>query len=111
MPWRRARAARRLACSASMRPFSLLLAVAAGALIAGCGGNDDSDRPPPQPAPTAQPQDFPKPAAGSNLQDLINRYQRGPNLAPSVSLLNRGADRFGFALFDDARKQLGGAAV
>jgi hypothetical protein len=94
-----------------MRPFWLLLTLLAGALIAGCGGDNDSDRPPPQPEPTAKAADFPKPASGANLQQLVDRYPRGPNLAPSVSILNPGTDRVGFALFDDSRTQLGGADV
>jgi hypothetical protein len=35
----------------------------------------------------------------------------GPILAPSVSLLHKGVDRYGFALFDTARKQITGAEV
>ena len=36
---------------------------------------------------------------------------QGPVLAPSVSLLHKGHNRFGFALFDTARKQITGAQV
>ena len=36
---------------------------------------------------------------------------QGPVLAPSVSLLHKGVNRFGFALFDTARKQITGAEV
>ncbi|MEN3279824.1 MAG: hypothetical protein V7607_964 [Solirubrobacteraceae bacterium] len=35
----------------------------------------------------------------------------GPVLAPSVSLLHKGRNRFGFALFDTAKKQITGAQV
>ena len=36
---------------------------------------------------------------------------QGPILAPSVSLLHKGINRYGFALFDTARKQITGAEV
>ena len=36
---------------------------------------------------------------------------QGPVLAPSVSLLHKGVNRYGFALFDTARKQITGAEV
>jgi hypothetical protein len=95
-----------------MRPSSLLLGLLAGALIAGCGGDDGSDRPPPQPAPTAKVADFPRPPAGANLQELVERYPRGANLGITVSLLDPGrSNRVAFVLLDDARTQLGGAAV
>ena len=47
------------------------------------------------------------------LQDLQASASEGPILAPAVSLLHSGAtpNRFGFALFDSARKQLTGAQV
>jgi len=79
--------------------------------VAGCGGGDDvSSTPPPEPAPTAKPADFPS-AAGKTLQDLQEDASQGPVLAPSVSLLYKGPNRYGFALFDSARKQVPGAQV
>ena len=36
---------------------------------------------------------------------------QGPVLAPSVSLLHKGTNRYGFALFDTARKQVTSPAV
>ena len=78
----------------------------------GCGssGSDDS-MPPAQPQPTAQPADFPA-ATGKSLNDLAAMAEtKGPVLAPSVSILTKGTNRFGFALFDTARKQITGAAV
>jgi hypothetical protein len=94
------------------RPLSSLLALlAAGALIAGCGGSDKPNRPPPQPEPTGQPADFPS-AGGKTLNDLASMADgQGPVLAPSVSLLHKGVNRYGFALFDTARKQITGAEV
>jgi hypothetical protein len=86
--------------------------LAAGTLLAGCGGGSDkSDSPPPQPEPTGQPADFPA-ATGKTLNDLASMADgQGPVLAPSVSLLHKGVNRYGFALFDTARKQITGAEV
>jgi hypothetical protein len=85
--------------------------LAAGTLVAGCGGSDKPDRPPPQPEPTGQPADFPA-ATGKTINDLASMADgKGPILAPSVSLLHKGVNRYGFALFDSARKQITGAEV
>jgi hypothetical protein len=94
------------------RPLSFLVALfAAGTLVAGCGGSNKPDRPPPQPEPTGQPADFPS-ASGKSLNDLASMADgQGPILAPSVSLLHKGVNRYGFALFDSARKQITGAEV
>lgn len=97
-------------------PGRTVVAALAGASLlftaAGCGGSDSSSStPPPQPEPTASAEAFPPASGLTNLQDLVDRYPQGPNLAVSVSLLQPGTDRVGFALFDDARKQLGNAAV
>jgi hypothetical protein len=80
-------------------------------LAAGCGGSDKTDTPPPQPEPTGQPADFPT-ANGKTVDDLASMAQgKGPVLAPSVSILHKGSNRFGFALFDTARKQITGTEV
>ena len=94
------------------RPLPFLVALlAAGALVAGCGGSNKPDRPPPQPEPTGQPADFPS-SSGKTLNDLASMADgQGPILAPSVSLLHKGVNRYGFALFDTARKQITGAEV
>jgi hypothetical protein len=94
------------------RPLPFLLALlAAGALLAGCGGSDKPDRPPPQPEPTGQPADFPS-ATGKTVDDLASMADgKGPVLAPSVSVLHKGVNRYGFALFDTAHKQITGAEV
>jgi hypothetical protein len=86
-----------------------LLAVAA--LAAGCGGSNKPDAPPPQPEATGRPADFPS-ANGKTADDLASMAQgSGPVLAPSVTILHKGTNRFGFALFDTARKQITGAEV
>jgi hypothetical protein len=94
------------------RPLLWILApLFAAALVAGCGGGKHDDSPPPQPEPTGQPADFPS-AEGKSFDDLASMAQgKGPVLAPSVSLLHKGKNRFGFALFDTARKQIAGAEV
>jgi hypothetical protein len=88
-----------------------LAALAVSALAAGCGSsNGGASEPPAQPQPTARPEDFPA-ASGKTLPEVINGLPKGPVLAPSVSVLDKGRDRVGFALFDVAGKQLSGAAV
>ncbi len=88
------------------------LVLAAALVAAGCGGSSDDSAPPaPQPEPTARPAGFPS-ARGKSVADLQAEVgQEGPILAPSVSLLAKGRNRFGFALFDTARKQITGAQV
>ena len=77
----------------------------------GCGGSKNDDSPPPQPEPTGQPADFPA-ANGKSFDDLASMAEgKGPVLAPSVSLLHKGKNRFGFALFDTAHKQITGVEV
>ncbi|MEA2255944.1 MAG: hypothetical protein QOG35_1989 [Solirubrobacteraceae bacterium] len=90
-------------------PFALLLVVAAS--VAACGSSDRVQAPPPQPAASGKPTDFPD-AAGRSMDDLLRMADgQGPILEPSVSLLKRGVNRYGFALFDSARKQITGAQV
>ena len=94
------------------RRLSFLVSLlAAGLLAAGCGSSNQTSSPPPQPAPTGRPADFPG-ANGKTVDDLASTAQgQGPVLAPSVSILHKGANRFGFGLFDTARKQITGAEV
>lgn len=54
--------------------------------------------------------DFPQ-AAGRTLAELRQDSQEGLILAPSVSVLQPGTNRYGFAVFDAARKQVAGAPV
>jgi hypothetical protein len=73
-------------------------------LFAGCGGDDgegggDGDQ------PIGQKTDFPT-ASGRTLKELRAGVGAGPVLAPTVSLLRPGENRYGFALFDRARKQI-----
>jgi hypothetical protein len=97
----------------SSRLLILVLALAVPvALAAGCGSSSGggNETAPAQPQPTAKAEDFPQ-AHGGTLPDLIANLPSGPQLAPSVSLLEKGTNRIGFALFDNAGKQLSGAGV
>jgi hypothetical protein len=81
------------------------------AALAGCGGGDGSaDAPPPAPRPSAAPQDFPRPGSRT-LDEVRTMAEGGPILAPAVSVLRPGTNRFSFVLFDSARKALAGASV
>jgi hypothetical protein len=97
--------------------MSMLLALAVPlALAAGCGsggggGDDAAATAPAQPQPTVKKEDFPPTSGGRTLPDLVQNLPAGPQLAPSVSLLDKGTNRVGFALFDNAGKQLAGAGV
>jgi hypothetical protein len=94
------------------RAFSRLLPIVlTGGLLAGCGGSSNGGSPPPQPEPTGRPADFPA-GNGKTVDDLASMAQgQGPVLAPSVSIVHKGVNRFGFGLFDTARKEIAGAQV
>jgi hypothetical protein len=95
------------------RPMPLVLCLVALALawaIVGCGGGDDSDEPPAAPPPTANVENFPK-ADGESYNDLFGKVPEGPILAPTVSVLEKGDNRFAFALFDRAKNMLTGSEV
>jgi hypothetical protein len=95
------------------RLVPVLLVSACTLAVAACGGggdgSDSGGATPAQPA-SAKAEDFP-PSAGKTLPDIIANLPEGPVLAPSVSLLDKGSNRVGFALFDTAGKQLSGADV
>jgi hypothetical protein len=83
-------------------------ALLACVLLAGCGGDDDDSAAPP---PAAKAEDFPS-AQGKTLAQLRAELGNGgPVLAPSVSQLTTGDNRFGFGLFDRSRAQIADAAV
>jgi hypothetical protein len=97
------------------RRLLLLVALSVGLLVvAGCGSSDDGGdsnaNTPAQPQPAANREKFP-PTQGRTLPDIIGNLPAGPVLAPSVSVLDKGSNRIGFALFDTAGKQLSGADV
>lgn len=84
--------------------------LALAAAYAGCGSSGESDQPA-KPPPKASPADFPS-AKGKNILQLRKEIGKGgPVLAPSVSVLRPGTNRFGFGLFDTARAQIADAAA
>jgi hypothetical protein len=88
-----------------------LALLAAAAQVAGCGVWSKPDTPPSQLAPTGQPADLPS-ASGKTLNDLASMADgQGPLLAPSVPIVHKGNNRYGFGLFDTAREQITGAEV
>src|SRR3954453_19905777 len=76
-----------------------------------CGGPRGAQAPPPQPEPTARPADFPR-ARGKTLDDLKAESGRSLVFTPTtVTALRKGMNRYGFALYDVAGKQVTGAQV
>jgi hypothetical protein len=94
------------------RPLSLIIVAlgTAALLAAGCGSEDTDPAPPAQPEPTGQPTDFPT-AKGRSLATLNAEAGRSLVFTPSVRSLRKGTNRFGFALYDVAGKQITGASV
>ena len=92
------------------RLSAVLLIAAALAAASGCGSDGD-EATAPAPSPTARAEDFPTAKGKATLGQLIKGVRQGPQLAPSVSALYPGRNRFGFALFDQGGKQINGAAV
>ena len=97
--------------------LALVLAPSLALVIvaAGCGGADEPQKVAttsraPAASVAATPQDFPSPR-GRSLAELRQGMQDGLILAPSVSVLQPGTNRYAFALFDVARKQVSGAPV
>ncbi len=97
-----------------LRAPLILAVVAFGLLISGCsdssGGGDSATTAGSATTDMPQAADFPK-AKGKRLSELREGLQGGVVLAPSVSIVERGKNRYGFALFDAARKQIAGAPV
>jgi len=87
----------------------VLLAFAAAALAAGCGGSSSKSSSTPTTF-TSSARDFPS-AQGRTLGQIIHGLPTGPVLAPSMSVVTAGVNRFGFALFSVDRKQIVGPPV
>jgi hypothetical protein len=92
-----------------MRSARLVVIAALAAVLSSCGsddgaGSDMGSAPPKVPSVTQ----FPKPR-GRTIEQVSADAQAGPVLAPSVSVLVPGKNRFGFGLFDRARKQISDA--
>jgi hypothetical protein len=93
-----------------MRLVTLIAVAALAVAVSSCGGSGgnsvaDVGVPPKVPSVTQ----FPK-VRGRTMTELAANVQAGPVLAPSVSLLTPGTNRFGFGLFDRSRKQITDAA-
>jgi hypothetical protein len=108
---------RRLHCRLVRRSLAVLLVLAGGLAPAGCGGSGPTTATAPLPAAasagttaSATRVSFPS-AGGKLLSELRSGVPEGLALAPSVSVLQPGVNRYGFALFDAARKQVAGAPV
>jgi hypothetical protein len=89
-----------------MRLVTLMVTAALAVAVTSCGGGGDDSAnvgttPPKVPSVTQ----FPK-VKGRTMTQLAANVQAGPVLAPSVSLLVPGKNRFGFGLFDRSRKQI-----
>jgi hypothetical protein len=86
----------------------VLVAVAAlSFLLSACGttGSGSGTNSADVSAPPSSPSDFPSPK-GKSLLEIRRGLGPGPVLAPTVSVLGTGTDRYGFGLFDRARKQI-----
>jgi hypothetical protein len=82
-------------------------ALLAGLALASCGGGgggSGGSASTHQPA-LVRPSDFPQPGS-KTLAELQKGLGPGPVLAPAVSDLKPGLNRFGFGLFDRSRKQI-----
>ena len=89
------------------------MALAAWAIAAasGCGnGNGDSDNSGPEVTARTPTTNFPRPT-GRSFRALLENYPQGPAVAPSVSVLRPGENRFGFGLFDSGNRQIAGLDV
>jgi hypothetical protein len=92
-------------------PRRLLVAcllVATLPAVAACGSS--SEAPEAQPKPSAAITDFPKPT-GRTMQEIQAGLRKDLVFAPSISVLAKGVDRVGFAVFDKGGKQIQGAGV
>jgi hypothetical protein len=87
---------------------ALLAALALG--LPACGGSDDGGSADSSSQPTASKAEFP-PAKGKSMLELKRGLGAGPVLAPTVQQLDPGRQRYGFALFTTARKQISGIPV
>ena len=89
-------------------PAAALFAVLA-LVLAACGssGSDDGSS---SPAATPSASDFPS-VKGKSMLEIKSGLGAGPVLAPTVQQLDPGRNRYGFALFTTARKQISGVPV
>src|SRR3954468_8888474 len=79
-------------------------------VLAACGGSGSDDNGSSPAATTAAASDFPA-VKGKSMLELKSGLGAGPVLAPTVQQLDPGKNRYGFALFTTARKQISGVPV
>ncbi len=93
------------------RPAYVLPLLAALVLgLSACGNSGGGDSSAATSQPTASAADFPSPK-GKSMLELKRGLGAGPVLAPTVQQLDPGKQRYGFALFTTARKQISGIPV
>lgn len=93
-----------------MPPGTLRLVAVLGAVLVGAVGSggcrEGSSAPAPAvPIPSSATVEWPRPGA-KTLAELRRGLGPGLELAPGVAVLEPGRNRFGFALFDRARRQV-----
>src|SRR4051812_43763599 len=93
-----------------IRIAALVALLALGA--AGCGSSSEGGTSSDEVAPAPSAADFPQPE-GRSMMQMYNALGAGggPALAPTGSDLVPGKQRYGFALFTTARKQISGVPV
>jgi hypothetical protein len=95
--------------SRSLRSLTLIaVLIGIGAPVLGCGSDEANDGDGEAVTVASDsPPDCPSPSNRS-LRALLEPLRQGPILAPGVSLIVPGKNRFSFALFDHSRRQIGG---
>ena len=86
--------------------------LAAVSFLAGCGSSGDEATTAPSGTVASAPEasaEFPS-ASGKTISSIAPEGE-GLVLAPSTSVMETGPNRYGFAIFDTARKQISGAPV
>src|SRR3954468_385084 len=92
------------------RSAYILMLLALGLGLSACGGSTGDDASVSRSQPTPSAADFPSPK-GKSMLELKRGLGAGPVLAPTVQQLDPGKQRYGFALFTTARKQISGIPV
>ncbi|MEA2440762.1 MAG: hypothetical protein QOH76_2186 [Thermoleophilaceae bacterium] len=92
------------------RTLAALGLFALSLLLTACGSSGSGKDSTSSAQPPATSADFPSPN-GKSLLEIKRGLGPGPVLAPTVSVVGAGADRYGFGLFDRARKQIAQARV
>jgi hypothetical protein len=92
------------------RTAYFLMLLALGVALSSCGDSGNGDANPSRSQPTPSAAEFPAPK-GKSMLELKRGLGAGPVLAPTVQQLDPGRQRYGFALFTTARKQISGIPV